>query len=273
MGTKVAKEAAPTYGCYVADDKNKMLHYAEHPESFISDTINAGIAIFNSSVFFRPVPRTPSKTNLFDFYSLFEKPQDQEVVSLERDVLPDLVSRGQVYVWEYTGFWRSVKNAGGAVYANAQYIAFYASKKPQLLTSSGTKEAYEQIGGVIVDPSATIHPTARIGPNVYIGAGTVVGKGARIANSIVQANVHIREHACLLYSIVSNGCEVGQWTRLEGIPEAVAATIGGHDSRYARMGITIFGDGVTANPEIIVRNCVVMSHKSLSSSVFNEIIL
>jgi len=179
-----------------------------------------------------------------------------------------------VYVWEYKGFWRSVKNAGGAVYANAQYIAFYASKKPQLLTSSGAKEPYETIGGVIVDPTALIHPTARIGPNVYIGPGTAVGKGVRIANSIVQTNVQIKDHACLLYSIVSNECVVGQWTRLEGIPEAIAATTtGGQDSRYSRMGITIFGDGVTANPEIIVRNCVVMSHKSLSASVFNEIIL
>jgi len=144
-----------------------------------------------------------------------------------------------------------------------------------------------------VDPLAIVHPTAKIGPNVYIGPNSVIGKGVRIANSIVQANVQVKDHACILYSIVScdiavlfslivpvdsrvlarNDCFVGQWTRLEGIPEAVAATIGGHDARHKRMGITIFGDGVTANPEIVVRNCIVMSHKNISSSTSNEILL
>src|SRR5688572_7946786 len=100
---------------------------------------------------------------------------------------------------------------------------------------------------------------AQVGPNVYIGPNSVVGKGVRIANSIVQANVQVFDHACILYSIVScgfpnaatiivvlnilnrNDCIVGQWTRLEGIPEATAALIGGHDARYTRMGITILG--------------------------------
>lgn len=170
---------------------------------------------------------------------------------------------------QYSGFWRSVKNAGGAVYANAQYLQHYAQHEAARLTTG----VGEVVGAVIIDPSAQVHPTARIGPNVYIGARTVIGRGVRIANSIVQSDVHVNDHACVLYSIVSHHGQVGAWCRLEGIPEATAATIGGRDARFSRMGITILGDGVSAAPEIIVRNCVVMSHKSISASVCNEIIL
>jgi hypothetical protein len=40
-----------------------------------------------------------------------------------------------------------------------------------------------------------------------------------------------------------------------------------------RQGITIFGKGASAGREITVRNCIVMPHKSLDHSQFNEILL
>lgn len=268
MGTKVDASAAPTYGCYVADDKGKMLHYAEHPESFISETINAGVYVFSPEAL-NP-PKKSSKKS--DVDASDSETEDSASVSMERQLLPSLVADGRAFVYTYTDFWRSIKNAGGAVYASKVYLQWYSKTKPEMLKPPSNLKC-EVDGHVIVDPTATVDPSAKIGPNVYVGPNTKVGKGVRLSNSIVLGNVTIKDHACVLYSIIAEDCTVGQWTRLEGIPSATAATLDGSDTRFRRHGITMFGKGVSANSEIIVRNCIVMPHKGISKSVFNEILL
>jgi len=270
MGTKVDSSAAQTYGCYVADDTGKMLHYAEHPESYISDTINGGVYVFSSESLKHPIKKTISKSEL-DLQSDGED-DESDVVSMERELLPSLVADGKACAYLYTNFWRSIKNAGGAVFANKVYMEWYSKVKPELLTLPSNVRCQVD-GHVIIDPSAVIDSSARIGPNVYIGPNTRVARGVRISNSIILNNVVIKEHACVLYSIIAEECTVGQWTRLEGIPSATAATLDGSDTRFRRQGITMFGKGVTANAEIIVRNCIVMPHKGISRSVINEILL
>src|SRR3546814_4748475 len=47
--------------------------------------------------------------------------------------------------------------------------------------------------------------------DLFIAAGARIEKGARIANSIVLSNVVVREHACVLYSIISADCTIGVW--------------------------------------------------------------
>jgi len=270
MGTTVDKEASITYGCYVADSNHKMLHYAEHPESFISDTINAGVYVFSRDAIKQPIKRTPSKRDIFDQIS---SPREEEgMVSMERDLIPSLVNEGKVYVFDYKGFWRSIKNAGGAVYANEQYMNWYAKVNPSLLTQSNNVK-FEVSNSIILHPSAQIDPSAKIGPNVYVGPNVKIGEGTRIHNAIILDNVVVKEHACLMYTIIGEDSAIGSWTRIEGLPSATAALLEGRDARFRRLGITVFGKGVTAGPEIIIRNCIVMPHKSLKNSVFNEIIL
>jgi len=268
LGTTVDSSISKAYGCYVADENNQMLHYAEHPESFLSNTINGGAYVLSASILSRPFKRTTSKLDLFQLTS-----EDTSlVVSMERDIIPSQVHSHQAYVFPYKGFWKPIKNAGGAVYANNQYLAHYSKKNPSILTKQ-EPDGCEIVGSVIIDPSATVDPTAKIGPNVYIGPNVKVGPGCRVANSIILRNSVLHERACVLYAILSEDSGVGQWTRVEGIENAIADLSGGIDSRYQRFGICVFGADVKANPEIIIRNCIVMPHKQIKESVVNEIIL
>jgi len=268
MGTTVDESISHAYGCYVADEKNQMLHYIEHPESFVSSTINGGAYVISISFLSRPYQRTPSKMDLFDLTN----EEDNSKISMERDIIPTLVRKNQAFVFPYKGFWKPIKNAGGAVYANNQYLHHFARTQPSLLTDPGSVE-YQIIGPVIVDPTATVDPSAKVGPNVYIGPGATLGPGCRVANSIILRNSEVQQRACVLYAILSEESVVGQWTRVEGIENAVADLSGGMDSRYQRFGICVFGADVHANSELIVRNCIVMPHKQIKQSVFNEIIL
>lgn len=52
MGIKVPRDTARKFGCIVTNpDTAQALHYVEKPESFISDTINTGVYLFDKSIF------------------------------------------------------------------------------------------------------------------------------------------------------------------------------------------------------------------------------
>lgn len=52
MGIKVPRDSARKFGCIVTNpDTSQALHYVEKPESFISDTINTGVYLFDRSIF------------------------------------------------------------------------------------------------------------------------------------------------------------------------------------------------------------------------------
>lgn len=204
------------------------------------------------------IQRNISVDNLCDFVDSCHEGH----ISMELDIIPQLISTEDLYVYEYDQFWRSIKDAGSAVYCNEQYLLFYAETKPHILTSG-----LNIVGHVIIDPTAQVDESAKIGPNVYVGPNVIIGKGVRLHNSIIMDDVHINDHACVMYSIVSDGSHVGKWTRLEGIKNESL------ENSCKRCGITILGQNVIANHGIIVRNCIVMPHKHLMSSQFDEILL
>jgi mannose-1-phosphate guanylyltransferase len=48
LGKRVFADEAKTYGCLVADRNTaEIVHWAEKPETFVSDLINCGVYLFN----------------------------------------------------------------------------------------------------------------------------------------------------------------------------------------------------------------------------------
>jgi len=206
----------------------------------------------------------------FDFFiSTVPVTKDVNYLSMEHDLLPYLATHNMAFTYPYQGFWRSIKNAGSAVYCNSWKLNDFSKKRPEALTSNVDYE----ISLSYVHPTAVISPTAKIGPNVYIGPSVVVHEGARISNSIILNEVVIQKHSCILYSIISERSSVGPWTRLEGIPHNEDLRFALSDERYERFGITVLGSDVDVGPELIVRNCIVMPNKEMTRNYFNEIVL
>lgn len=182
---------------------------------------------------------------------------------MEIDILPNLTSDGELYVYEYDQFWISVKEAGATLYCNELYLLYYSEIKRDILTTGPNI-----VGSAIIDQSAKIDPSSKIGPNVYIGPNTEIGKGVRISNAIIMENVIIHDHSCILHSIIGPECKVGSWARIEG-------TKGSYETYIScqRSGTTILGQNVTVNSELIVRNCVILPHKEIKDNHSDEIIL
>ncbi|EGC28640.1 mannose-1-phosphate guanylyltransferase [Dictyostelium purpureum] len=270
MGTEIESKYANQYGCLVRDEKTaELLHYAEKPETFVSNLINCGVYVF-SPQFFDVMGKTmvdlrTSGQNInTDYPEITRKGFDSERLRLEQDIFVPLAGTGTISVFPYIGFWRQIKNAGASVYCQELYLNHYAKTKPEVL-----KKADNIIGNVIIDPTASVDPTALIGPDVYIGPNVKIGKGVRIIHSIVLDQTEIKDHACVIYSIIGWQSLVGVWARIEGIPNYTPFLY----SQDKRKGVTIFGSGAQANGEIIVSNCIVMPHKQLDRNYNNEIIL
>ena len=76
----------------------------------------------------------------------------------------------------------------------------------------------------------------------------------------------------MLNSIIGWSSVISEWTRIEGGDSGTAQHI------FPLQGprkdiVTILGEDVYVEREVIVRNCVVLPHKELKTSVRNEIIM
>lgn len=106
---KVPKETSHRYGCLVADQQQQVLHYAEKPETFVSDLISCGVYVMHPDVFTSIQQVVEARgSGEKDHYSL----QPAEVVKLETDILRPMAGTGKLFVYRTEGFWRQIKTAG-----------------------------------------------------------------------------------------------------------------------------------------------------------------
>ncbi|KAF3908243.1 hypothetical protein AA313_de0204401 [Arthrobotrys entomopaga] len=274
LGTRVSNEAASNFGCIVSDPATKrVLHYVEKPESHISNLINCGVYLFDTSVISRIRKAMILKNERKETDPLYD-PSDEtgseDVLRLEQDILGPLADDKSFYVYESRDFWRQIKTAGSAVPANALYL----QKALQSGSSEIAAASLNIIPPVFIDPTANVDPTAKLGPNVSIGPRAIVGPGARVRESIVLEDAEIKHDACVLYSIVGWGAKIGAWARVEGTPTPANQ----HSTTVLKNGVkvqsvTILAKDCVVQDEIRVQNCVCLPYKELKKDVANEVIM
>ncbi|GLU11196.1 hypothetical protein SLE2022_279560 [Rubroshorea leprosula] len=275
MGTmlviKVSAESANLFGELVADPSTKeLLHYTEKPETFVSDLINCGAYIFTPAIFtaiqdvstHRDDRANVSRVSSIEASQSMSRTFPIDFVRLDQDILSPLAGKKQLYTYETLDFWEQIKTPGMLLKSSGSYLAQYRITSPNLLASGdGTRNA-TITGDVYVHPSARVHPTAKIGPNVSISANVRVGAGVRLINCIILDDVEIMENAVVINSIVGWKSSIGKWSRVQA-----------NGDYNAKLGITILGEAVTVEDEVVVINSIVLPNKTLNVSVQDEIIL
>ncbi|EPS41139.1 hypothetical protein H072_4966 [Dactylellina haptotyla CBS 200.50] len=274
LGTRVSNEAASSFGCIVSDPATKrVLHYVEKPESHISNLINCGVYLFDTSVISRINRARVIKTERKQTDPLYDPSDDTgsaDVLRLEQDILGALADDKSFYVYETRDFWRQIKTAGSAVPANALYL----QKAHQSASEDLAAASLNIIPPVYIHPTAKVDPTAKLGPNVSIGPRAIIGPGARVKESIVLEDAEIKHDACVLYSIVGWNAKIGAWARVEGTPISVTQ----HSTTVLKNGVkvqsvTILAKDCIVQDEIRVQNCVCLPYKELKRDVSNEVIM
>lgn len=275
MGTilviKVSPESADQFGELIADPStNELLHYTEKPETFVSDRINCGVYVFTPEIFTAiqgVSTQRKDRANLrrqssFEALQSATRSLPAEFVRLDQDILSPLAGKKQLYTYETMDFWEQIKTPGMSLKCSGLYLYQFRYTSPDLLTNGdGTKSA-TIIGDVYIHPSAKVHPTAKIGPNVSVSANARIGAGVRLINCIILDGVEIKENAVVIHSIVGWKCSIGRWSRVQAE--------GDHN---AKLGVTILGEAVNVEDEVVVINCIVLPNKTLNVSVQQEIIL
>ncbi|PSS30416.1 Mannose-1-phosphate guanyltransferase [Actinidia chinensis var. chinensis] len=273
MGTllviKVSAESANSYGALVADPiTNELLHYTEKPETFVSDLVNCGVYVFTPGIFGaiqdvsiqREDGANLRQVSCFEALQSATRTLPTDFVRLDQDILSPLAGKKQLYTYETMDFWEQIKSPGMHLKCSGLYLAQFRLTSPHLLTSGdGTKSA-TIVGDVYVHPSAKIHPTAKIGPDVSISANVRIAAGVRLLNCIIMDDVDIMENAVVMHAIVGWKSSLGKWSRAKGDFDA-------------KLGITILGEAVTVEDEVVVTDSIVLSNKTLIVSVQDEIIL
>ncbi|MCO5611239.1 hypothetical protein L7F22_065491 [Adiantum nelumboides] len=322
---KVSAESASEFGELVADpETGELLHYAEKPETFVSEWINCGVYIFTPQIFLaiqdvasqRKDHATMRRVSSFEALQMTTNYGGRSVqtdfVRLDQDILTPLAGKKKLYTFETNDFWEQIKTPGMSLRCSALYLAQYRQTAPEFLAKGDGVRSATYIGDVYVHPSAKVHPTAKyfsgmleliisrivettqyidlcmngcsrmcawsekfrmlaesmgaelmmVGPNVSISANARVGPGVRLIGCILLDGVEVKENAVIMHSIVGWKSSIGRWARVQGI-----------GNYAAKLGITILGEDVSVEDEVVVTSCIVLPHKTLNMNVQEEIIL
>ncbi|KAF3631492.1 mannose-1-phosphate guanyltransferase alpha [Capsicum chacoense] len=275
MGTilvsKVSAETASEFGELVADPvTNELLHYTEKPETFVSDRINCGVYVFTPDIFNaiqgvstqRKDRANLRRVSSFEALQPANRSFSTDFVRLDQDILTPLSGKKQLYTYETMDFWEQIKTPGMSLKCSGLYLAQYRSTSPHLLASGDGSKTATISGDVYIHPSAKVHPTAKIGPNVSISANARIGAGARLISCIILDDVEIQENAVVIHAIVGWKSSIGRWSRVQAVGDY-----------NAKLGITILGESVSVEDEVVIINSIVLPNKTLNVSVQEEILL
>eukprot|EP01095_Lingulamoeba_sp_RSL-Kostka_P015826 TRINITY_DN7436_c0_g1_i1.p1 TRINITY_DN7436_c0_g1~~TRINITY_DN7436_c0_g1_i1.p1 ORF type:complete len:425 (-),score=140.50 TRINITY_DN7436_c0_g1_i1:878-2152(-) len=274
----VPADSTQNYGVVVVDEEtNEVSHYVEKPLSFVNDFVNCGVYIFSLNIFSVIETRAKEKKNSqeIDIYDDFDISNNSDLkVALERDILLHEAGTQSIYAHllpsnGLSKFWFQLKHPGTALECTDLLLSIY-NKENQDKLSKSSEESPMIVGNVLIDPSAKLDASAKIGPNVTIGKNVIVGQGVRLKNCIILDNVEIKKRSFVSYSIIGWNTIIHAWARVEGdLINKDNVNVGSSKSG----GLTILGNDVLVYPQIIIRSCIVLPHKEVKKSTFNDIML
>ena len=166
----VSVEDARSYGCVPFDESGRVTDFLEKMENPITNTINAGCYVFSPQV--------------------IREIELGKVVSVEREVFPELLKRGRVVqAFVDNSYWLDMGTPKALLKGSQDYV--------------GTREFIVGENSKI-SSSAKISSASAIGNNVTIGAnveisasiirdGVTIAEGCKLENVFIEANTTIPE--------------------------------------------------------------------------------
>lgn len=174
----------PTSFGVVALEGERVTRFVEKPQKTEapSNLVNAGRYLFEPEVF-----------------DLIEKGR---AVSLEREVFPQLVSRG-LYAFRETGYW---SDAGTLpAYLEAQRMLLEAGGSGLAETADASRADLRT--PVLVGPGSFVE--GQLGPSVVLGKGCKIGR-ASVRNATLFDGVSVDDKAEIDASLLGNGVAIGE---------------------------------------------------------------
>ena len=217
------------YGLVETDTDGRLRRFREKPgpgESIDTNTINAGVYLIDAAL----LTRIPSR----------------QVVSVERDVFPQLIADGvPCYGWTAHAYWRDIGSP--AAYRAAQMDLLAGHVKTPLAPPGDLRD------GCWIDPSAFVATGAQLEPPVVVGAEAAVQVGARVGP----------------LTVLGERARIGPGARVEGAVLWERVDVGaGSVLRECVLGADVrIGADVNIAPGVILESgAVVPDHARLTAA-------
>ena len=170
---------AKAYGCVEVDNDKRVKSFLEKMDNPVSNLINAGCYIFNPSV-------------------ISSIPADQ-VVSVERQTFPDLISSGaKVFGYIDNSYWLDIGTPAALVKASADLVT-------GKIKSTATPN---HLGECLVSNMAQLDPSALIEKGSVISPEVVVEAGSKISGSIIGNGAKIGSNCVIVDSIIAPNTQI-----------------------------------------------------------------
>ena len=138
------------------------------------------------------------------------------MVSIEREVFPELVGNGLICV-RSEGYWRDIGTLESFLTANADAVAgrvhtrLQGSEEAILIDPSATvSDEAVLVGPVLIAADVVIGAGAALGPDVVVGPGATVAPDATIRGSVLLAGAQVAAHATVERSAIGRNALVGE---------------------------------------------------------------
>ncbi|OAG28786.1 mannose-1-phosphate guanylyltransferase [Nematocida displodere] len=174
-------EEPSKYGVIITDASARITAFIEKPQEFVGNSINAGIYLFN--------------TTIFEYI-------ENRPMSIEKEVLIQMVVEKKVCTFGLLGFWMDIGQPKDYILGHRLFL--------QSLSDPNARHS-------LIDPTAKISPTAQIGKNTVIGKNVVIEAGVKLEGSIIFEGSIIQENAQITNSIIGWDSVVSRWSRIEGL--------------------------------------------------------
>ena len=138
------------------------------------------------------------------------------MVSIEREIFPELVGRGLICVHS-DGYWRDIGTLESFLTANADAVAgrvhtrLGGAEAAILVDGSARVDADAVlIAPVLIAAGAVVGAGARVGPDTVIGEGATVGPNATVQGSVLLAGAQVAADAHVERSAIGRNALVGE---------------------------------------------------------------
>ena len=175
-------EDARPYGCVPFDESGHVTDFLEKMENPITNTINAGCYVFSPQV--------------------IKEIELGKVVSVEREVFPELLKRGRVVqAFVDNSYWLDMGTPKALLKGSQDYVGageFIVGENSKISTSA-------KISG-----ASAIGNNVTIGANVEISAsiirdGVTIAEGCKLENVFIEANTTVPEKTQASGAYLANG--------------------------------------------------------------------
>lgn len=242
------KVASPEeYGILYVEG-NRILKIVEKPKKSISDLANAGVYVFEPSIFEAINETEPSSRGEYEITDsiqlLIDSGKTSGYISLEK--------------WQDIGFPWHLLEANEMMLKNGEDVQWevrgevepFATLKGLVSSGEGTvirNGAYIS-GPVVIGKNCDIGPNCYIRPFTSLGDNVRIGNAVEVKNSIIMDNTHVGHLSYVGDSIIGERCNFGAGTKVANLRHdnrTVLVELGGKkfDSGKRKLGV-IMGDDV-----------------------------